>query len=240
VPQFCRLIERMIPDRGPVLTRHLDASVRALPPVAVEAARRTLFDVLHVAAAAAAERLAGNGGPARQTRTEACARALEEVRGFMAQVRSAPDAPATYGRHVATLHVIDHLQRFLDASEEAAGRPVNGDARLAEAAGILQRALATVEDWTDLEARGPAEALATLSRALTPPRDAHRRELLELTARGEVSPAEASRLLERMRWVDRLAYHLWRAVHHLSETPVDEPATSDAPDEPAARDVAGL
>jgi hypothetical protein len=41
-----------------------------------------------------------------------------------------------------------------------------------------------------------------------------------------------------MRWIDRLAYHLWRAVHHLSERPADEPATSDAPDEPAERDMA--
>jgi phosphate:Na+ symporter len=240
VPRFSRLIERMIPDRGPVLTRHLDVSVTSLPPVAVEAARRTLFDVLHVAAAAAAERLAGDGGPSRLARIEASARALEEVRGFMAQVRSAPDAPAAYGRHVATLHVVDHLQRFLDASEDAAGRPVNGDARLVEAARILSRAFALVAGWTDLEEQAPAGDLAALSAALTTPRDEHRRELLELTARGDVSPAEASRLLERMRWIDRLAYHLWRAVHHLSGAPSVETSISDAPEEPPDRDMTSL
>jgi phosphate:Na+ symporter len=237
LPRFCRLVERMVPDRGPVLTRHLDPSVAALPPVAVEAARRTLFDVLHVAASASAERLAGNGGPARQARIEGCVTALDEVRGFMAQVRSAPDAPAAYGRHVRTLHAVDHLQRFLDASEDAAGRPIDGDARLADAARVLARALDAVAAWTDLEATAPAAKLAALSRALTVPRDEHRRDLLELTARGDVSPAEASRLLERMRWIDRLAYHLWRAVHHLSEVPPADSETSDVPEEPADRDV---
>jgi phosphate:Na+ symporter len=238
--RFCRLIERMLPDRGPVLTRHLDTSVTSLPPVAVEAARRTLFDVLHVAAAAAAERLAGDGGPSRQARADACARALEEVRAFMARVRSAPDAPDAYGRHVATLHVVDHLQRFLDASEEGAGRPVNGDARLVEAARILSHAFETVAAWTDLEAGAPASDLAALSGALTAPRDEHRRVLLELTARGDVSPAEASRLLERMRWIDRLAYHLWRAAHHLGDPSAPGPPTSEVPEDPSERDLTRL
>jgi phosphate:Na+ symporter len=237
LPRFCRLVERMVPDRGPVLTRHLDPSVAALPPVAVEAARRTVFDVLHVAAAAAAERLAGHGGPARQARMEGCATALDQVRGFMAQVRSAPDAPSAYGRHVSTLHAVDHLQRFVDASEDAAGRPVDGDARVADAARTLARALDAVAVWTDLEATAPATELAALSRALTGPRDEHRRDLLELTARGEVSPAEASRLLERMRWIDRLAYHLWRAVHHLSDPAAGDPPESEAAEEPTERDT---
>jgi phosphate:Na+ symporter len=228
VKRFSALIERMVPERGPILTRHLDSSVTALPPVAVEAARRTLFDVMQVASGAATDRLAGRNGPTQQARAEAGTTALDAVRVFMAQVRSTPDAHAAYARHVATLHVVDHLQRFIEASAERGGRPVNGDARLAEAAAHLHHALDSVAAWRHIDGPSPVQELAATSTALRPARDDQRRELLELTARGVIKPAEAAELLERMRWIDRLAYHLWRAAHHLAQ-----PTTAaGAPEEP--------
>jgi phosphate:Na+ symporter len=239
VHRFSAFIERLVPERGPVLTRHLDTTVTALPPVAVEAARRTLFDVLQVLAAAAGSRLAGRDDPGLAPPLDASARALDEVRLFMAQIRSAPDAPAVYARHVSTLHAVDHLQRFVEASGEVAGRPVDGDARLADATARLRHALAAVAAWSHLDGLPPAEDLEGISTALTSTRDEHRRELLELTARGAVAPSNASRLLERMRWIDRLAYHLWRAVFHLGRPQAMPSLVSEAPDD-AERDVARL
>ncbi len=49
ITPFARLIERLIPERGPVLTRHLDDSVLHLPEVATEAAARALTEIAAVA-----------------------------------------------------------------------------------------------------------------------------------------------------------------------------------------------
>lgn len=46
VGKFSAMIERLIPERYPSLTRRLDASVAELPDVAIEAVRRTLQDIL--------------------------------------------------------------------------------------------------------------------------------------------------------------------------------------------------
>jgi phosphate:Na+ symporter len=47
----------------------------------------------------------------------------------------------------------------------------------------------------------------------------HRAWLLAETAAGLESPDETQRKLEAMRWVDRVGYHAWRALHHLAGAP---------------------
>ncbi len=42
---FARLVTRIMPERGPFLTRHLDASVLMVPQVALETVRRTLDEI---------------------------------------------------------------------------------------------------------------------------------------------------------------------------------------------------
>jgi phosphate:Na+ symporter len=56
-----------------------------------------------------------------------------------------------------------------------------------------------------------------MSQSIAGIRRAQRVELLASTARGELEPEDAMGRLEAMRWLDRLAYHVWRAIYHLSE-----------------------
>ncbi|MFZ9682509.1 MAG: hypothetical protein ACO3DQ_04810 [Cephaloticoccus sp.] len=44
-----------------------------------------------------------------------------------------------------------------------------------------------------------------------------RHALLRETAEAAVSPAQADRMLEAVRWADTAAYHLWRVAHHLRQ-----------------------
>ena len=46
--------------------------------------------------------------------------------------------------------------------------------------------------------------------------------LFEQAAQGGISPEQANELLTASRWMDRVGYHVWRAVHHLHERPVEE------------------
>lgn len=45
VKVFSGFVERLIPERGPRLTQHLDASLIEVPEIAIEAVRRTLLEV---------------------------------------------------------------------------------------------------------------------------------------------------------------------------------------------------
>jgi phosphate:Na+ symporter len=215
VAGFAALLVRLVPDRGPALTRHLDPSVATVPAVAIEAARRTIMDLAIEAVELARQRPRswrdGRDGEERRERAEEAVRA---ARAFLAQVRTTPGT--TEGaRHVAALHALDHVDRLLDACSEHAPR----------------RTLATAEDARLLRKRldaGLAASLAAMRGVGAAPQDAlqllgdvgaarveERSRVLELAAQGQVTHEEASLLLDAFNWADRFAQHLGRALHHL-------------------------
>jgi phosphate:Na+ symporter len=119
--RYAALVARLVPDRSPPLTRNLDPSLHSVAPVAVEAARRTVADIAALAISvlrARMERATGTAGaepaPAAADLAPAIA-AVEQTRAFLSGVRSSPDAPDEYGRHLTVLHALDHTERLLDA-----------------------------------------------------------------------------------------------------------------------------
>lgn len=217
--RFCALVERAVPDRGPSLGRHLDASVAEVAPVAVEAARRTLREILVVAAEAGIDVLDGRGtAEARRERLEPAERALARTRAFLGRVRSEPSDRLDHVRHLAALHAADHLGRLLAACGEPAGEAVAADGELRASSVELRLALIAVVEWPQaVGGRAPVAAVSDISKSLAAARQTHRQVLLERTAAGLVEPDVASQQLESTRWIDRLAYHAWRAVHHLDD-----------------------
>jgi phosphate:Na+ symporter len=222
--QLGAVIERLIPDRGPQLTRHLDASLVQLPTVAIEAARRTVLAVAAVLTAALRD-AAGHPGPASAAvsdRVAAAVVALDDTRRFMAGVR-APGGAGIDPAHLSTLHAIDHLERLAGRLREPprgrTGRDADFDALSTDAAA----GLAGIHDWLSVEATTPqrarsptaAELAAALSARVAEHRRDHRSLLLERAARGEIDPDDALARLDRVRWLDSALYHVWRASHHL-------------------------
>jgi phosphate:Na+ symporter len=67
------------------------------------------------------------------------------------------------------------------------------------------------------------------AQALLELRRVERPLILSQTANGEAPPAHALELLDAMRWLDRLAYHVVRIVSHLGEgEAVDTGGAGDA------------
>jgi phosphate:Na+ symporter len=216
---FARTVERMVPDRGPRLTRRLDPSVAALAPVAVEAAHHTLRDVT----ALLVDRIPSLLQHRRhldQATASAARVALAEVRRFVGRIRSDPETAAEHGRHLATLHALDHLERLLEACEERLPRPA--DPEIERASATLLAALERAHPWlSGGDGEPPDTLLGEASATLADLRRSHRRHVLDETAAGRLDPDEGMTRLEVVRWIDRLAYHVWRAAHHLA--PVREP-----------------
>jgi phosphate:Na+ symporter len=223
---FARLVVRLVPERGPQLTRRLDPSVVALAPVAVEAAQKTLRDVTAVLA----ERipaLVRNHRALDEATAAPVQAALWEVRDFVGRIRADPETAAEHSRHLATLHALDHVERLVDTcGERVAGA---SDPDIDRGAAVFLDALEGALPWLRGESADPPDLrLGEASAALADLRREHRRRVLEETAISRLGPHEGMARLEFARWVDRLAYHVWRAVHHLAPVRESEKAELSA------------
>jgi phosphate:Na+ symporter len=216
--RYATLIARMVPDPSPGLTRNLDTSVRSIRPIAIEAARRTVRDIAAVVLLSLRDTLSGDVGRERALAPLAAAsEALTETRGFLSGVRSSPESGQDYHRHLSVLHATDHLERMVSALHDPLPLQVlSHDPTLKKSARDLDACLEDPVRWLrdGTEALHP-EVIEDTSLALAAIRRTHRPDVLARTAAGEISPEMALRQLDAMRWLDRLAYHTWRVIHHL-------------------------
>ena len=118
-----------------------------------------------------------------------------------------------------TLHAIDHLERLgVDMKEPetlAVVRRNDPMRKVAEDMGDLLAGLAKQLRDPDVE---PEAALAEqFSHKLAEDRRTARPQILEATAAQKIDADRALNELRAQRWLDRLAYHVWRAAHHLRE-----------------------
>ena len=235
---FCRLVEALVPEREPSLVRHLDRSVLEVPDVAVEAARRST-EAVALELFRGFRGLLATGQDADRGRREplppedqVLTAALDRIREFLEQVRTSPDQGTMHRRHLSVLHAVDHLDRFRMALDDlptergrVRGGVVDGIPEVGEAAATLQKVL----DPPD------PDALEELTDRLARLRKWERARILEDTASGKVSPREARGVIEGLKGLDRLAYHAWRAAHHLrAADPEEEGREGDSSLSPAS------
>lgn len=218
VRPFSRFIERLLPDRGPTLTRHLDDSLLHAPSVALEATRRALTETARAHIDGIARALDGTPPAADAAQPAA---ALDAIRAFFARIPPVGEGEPPSALRVSQLHAIDHLTRLgsrLEPPESV--RKALTDPRLAASRDIARRLLATAA--TGLASNTPADWLDSVTRdaaELADIRRDGRPALLQRTADGGVDPADALAVLDAMRWLDRIGYHAWRASHHLASDP---------------------
>jgi len=216
---FANRIERLLPEQGPRLTRHLDDTLLQVPAVALESTRRTLIDTaletihqLNKLMSSAVTRIS------MQQRAE-IRDALIKTQHFFATIPPiADDEPLSCAR-IAQLHAIDHLERLIArmnlsaAAQSVLAQPslqgaLNHCQKSLELArqGLLERATG---DWLG-QLEQQAGALAELRRD-------DRLAILRQTAGGMRSPSDALEALEAIRWLERATYHTWRLCHYLIE-----------------------
>jgi phosphate:Na+ symporter len=219
VRPYAAWVERLVPERRPLLVRHLDRSVAQVGAVAVEAARRAARDIGAALCDVARRRL--------RTPTASIERALSdvndslaEVRRFLGQLATSGEAE-TYARHVSVLHAVDHLERLAVACEEASAAFAADDPDLIPVVALLREDLDMAHAWFASEEREveetPMAPLEDLARQIAQARREGRPEILRRAAAGKVGPQLMGSKLVALRWVDRVAYHVARAAHHLQE-----------------------
>ncbi len=220
IPELGRLIERAIPEKGSHLTRNLDASVASVAPVAIETARRTVIGIAAVVMESL-RRILNAEASFRDIADdiEEAGLALRETGRFLSRVRSQPESSQIHEGHQSILHSIDHLDRLVETCREV--DEMREIAHREELRRIALEQLSRIEmvvRWLQGHTESaPLGVVEAMSQSIAGIRRTQRVELLARTARGELEPEDAMGRLEAMRWLDRLAYHVWRAIYHLSE-----------------------
>lgn len=219
VHRFARAIERALPDRGPVLTRHLDDSVLQVPSVALEATRRALSETAAETFVAVREGLASARSTPTEARQARVRQALVRLQEFFPRIPPVASHQPWSQRRVSQMHALEHLARLQSSLlPPASVRHVLDDPRLVPALALCREVLELGErglreggapDW-------PAR-MTERAQALLELRRQERPVILSQTANGDAPPARALELLDAMRWLDRLAYHVTRIVDHLGE-----------------------
>ncbi|MCA8913924.1 MAG: Na/Pi cotransporter family protein [Planctomycetes bacterium] len=229
LPQYSRFIEKRIKLKGPRLTQHLDASLLSVPAVAIEAVRNvlkgigaTLFDGLRLLLEGDRKWLQGGD-------VEEVTEALAETRRFLQRIPPPETTGFEFHRQLSTIHALDHLERLaedvLEPESLAVTRRNDSLRKFAEDLGEILALLA--KQLRDPDVEPDAMLAEAFSHKLAEDRRTARPAILEATAAQRIDAEQALRDLSAQRWLDRLAYHVWRCAHHLREMTRKE--SKDAP-----------
>jgi phosphate:Na+ symporter len=219
------VIQKVMPDLGPQLTRHLNPRLVRIYSAAIEAARQSTLDVAKVMIGLAYQELTGKVKTrAASEQLRIASLALAETRRFLAEVRPEEGVMLDQQRHVSVFHAIDHLWQLEEALNEVGQAGVAMQAETCQ--GVYRELVDTFEEVIALVQSGDLEQAAgrmgEKSKQIADIRRNQRREVLENTARFKIHADLALLELEAMRWMDRLAYHIWRTINHLRPEGVSE------------------
>ena len=216
---FSSLLTRIIPERGPFLTRHLDDSLVNVPSVALETARRTIIDITITSIDIVREMIdAETVSPAIKQRLREVGNALGETRRFLGKIKTQKGASSEVGSHfISILHAVDHVDQLIIASWEFEKlSTMRNDRRLNHLALSLSEnvepVLIRLEGLKRRESVQKMEATAHYMKVL---REKQREEILARTASGDIDTDIAMKQIEAIRWLDRVTYRIFRALYYL-------------------------
>ncbi|MCY6379465.1 Na/Pi cotransporter family protein [Hoeflea prorocentri] len=208
---FARLVIRLVPERGPVLTAQLDDHLLSDSGAAVDAMVGTIKTISNSLFEVVADQMAGRGAGSTVSRLGDIDKALETFRRYAEQVRIDPSRTADRDRYTATLHAMDHLIRMLRRCRQL--QRIEQIARDPGLAGLgsqmRAQLLQIVEGPIDKSGEKETDRLRKHLRAR---RNAFRSEVLDMAPGTDVD--EILVRIDSVRWLHRVAYHIWRIVHY--------------------------
>lgn len=212
--RFARLIQSMVSDRSPNLINRLDSRLLKDPASAVDAAAATLRDITTLQIRSLSDRLADTAADPVGAGDRVNA-AIEETRDFVEQIRPEPGSPEVSVRLRALVHGLDHASRLARRLQQSDRfQSLRTDPRLARLAGLLRQGASIALAATDVHDRDRwLDRLRALMRRQR--RRYRRRSVAEATEKS-LDADNLVRRLDAVRWLHRVAYHLWRLHHYVA------------------------
>lgn len=214
---FARWIERLLPEPTRLATARLDASMLALPDVALEASDRALAQLADEAMHLFEARLRDADGAALGERLRALDTDIDRVYDFVGRIELPAGDEASAASRIAQLHAIDHLLRLRTHLHDLVMTP----ARLTEP----DYAWATVHGQRiadcarrELAAEDPSAGVDELERSaagLAAEALQRRQDALRQVPVGPAGVSDTLRRIDTYRWIERSAHHIWRMCHYV-------------------------
>lgn len=217
VERFSAWIERVLPDKGPKLTHHLDPTLMSVPAVALEASRRALSETACELFNGIRDGLVNYRQVSEPAWTLELHQALDRTQQFLAGIPPvANEAPLSQTR-IAQMHAVAHLARlwsYLQPPEVL--RQAIIPEPLSDTVDLVREILHLGE--AGLHGRAEADWLSGIEGKSAEVTQLHREGrpvVLSRAAAGGRDAAMALSMLDAMRWLDRVGYHAWRISHYL-------------------------
>lgn len=212
--RFAKLIERLIPELGSPLTRHLDRSLTETPAVALAASQLALTATAQQVANQLLEGIKDGKWSLSHLETSA---AIEEIKDFLGSLRAVPDDPVLSQYRVSQLHALDHLMRLESrlAPKSQVRQVLKEDALRENVQNVIE-----LLEYTQRGLTGPLDEnwvknVQQLAKKLNDARNQQRPRFLQQTAQGGLRSGKAIDLLDGSRYLERIAYHIYRCCVHL-------------------------
>jgi phosphate:Na+ symporter len=213
-------MSKLIPEKGAILTRSLDYKVATVPHVAVETARLTIIEVARVVMTAVHELVIGKKSYGDIIKPlEAVDSALIETRNYLSKVVSSPDSNQVHRQHLDVIHAMEHLALLVEACREFDNVRTTAHSEFLRRLTLNQLGeFEEVIKWLHGEIHeAPIQNIEKISTMFAETRRRKRTDMIGEIAQGVMNPDEGFEHLEAMRWIDRIAYHIWRGILHLSQ-----------------------
>jgi phosphate:Na+ symporter len=237
VEPFARWIERTLPEKGPRLSRHLDDSVLAVPEVALEATRRAVLETARATLRLLDRRLRTLPPNGDMPGDEEIRETLEHAQQFFGRIPATPEKKAPPEESVpsegqslppsreAIMHATDHLVQLQDYLRPP--QAVRGMMASERLRAMHESALALVDlAGSGLAGHAHAGWMMTVeenARRMRARYKSERPAVLRQTAGGELAPGTALHMLDAMRWLEGVGYHVGRICFYLGTDRSDPP-----------------
>lgn len=214
--QFSLVLTKLLPEKANALTRNLDHQLVSIPSAALEVAYQTLVQMLKQLTEAILELIeAKKATNVFEKKVREVEEAIREIRKFLNEVQS--DSTKLRNRHVAILHVLDHITRLVRVLREQ--QKVEAVFHQEHLMKKWHQTLEQIYESFDSEEKlfEMEKVLESTAHKIAEERRVRRRKYFERTAVRETELEVAIARIQALLWIDRLVYHYWRAFARLAE-----------------------
>lgn len=225
IKQFVKLIEWILPEKKSLITQFLDHSLIEIPSIAVETTMKALNNATLLTLKAMDRKLTALAQPTSDQRAVESANQqlhtiqseLKTIRDFAAEIQS--NSSETTSHYIALLHALDHTERLcrlmlnISADIQLVNRTNDVYPVVTQ---LLERVQDSIQAIEQANLHHVLPRLSEFSQELAIFRKQERANMFHVTAKGEVPITDAFRYVQLILFVDGLAYHIWRTIHHLS------------------------
>ena len=218
---FARMVQTIVPDRDPALVQRLEKQLLSDPDAAGDAVLATVREIAQAEASLLRDQMSGLMKQSDiEEEREKLYRAIAVTKDYMNALQvSSQDTVAAQHQHLASLHILDHLQRLHNRGGQFDRiEHLSGERRLSRLAHVFSDALGEFVGAFDLARE--LNRFDKLKDILRRQRRTHGAHLIETATRRGQEMENVIGRLDALRWLHRTCYHFWRILVHLDKANV--------------------